>query len=91
MHDGPNGAGLSRKAILSEIDKSLKRLRTDYVDLYQIHRWDYQTPIEETVEALNDMVRAGNCLLKLLWDEEEIPTARVAHGSQAWTFSRLRT
>src|SRR6476469_9674698 len=59
MHDGPNGAGLSRKAILSEIDKSLKRLGTDYVDLYQIHRWDYQTPIEETMEALHDVVRAG--------------------------------
>ena len=59
MHEGPNGAGLSRKAILSEIDKSLKRLETDYVDLYQIHRWDYETPIEETMEALNDIVRAG--------------------------------
>src|SRR6266496_6638735 len=59
MHDGPNGAGLSRKAILSEIDQSLKRLGTDYVDLYQIHRWDYQTPIEETMEALHDVVRAG--------------------------------
>ncbi len=59
MHDGPNGAGLSRKAILSEIDKSLKRLGTDYVDLYQIHRWDYNTPIEETMEALHDIVKAG--------------------------------
>lgn len=59
MHEGPNGAGLSRKAILREIDKSLKRLETDYVDLYQIHRWDYETPIEETMEALNDVVRAG--------------------------------
>jgi 1-deoxyxylulose-5-phosphate synthase len=59
MREGPNGAGLSRKAILSEIDRSLKRLETDYVDLYQIHRWDYQTPIEETMEALNDVVRAG--------------------------------
>jgi 1-deoxyxylulose-5-phosphate synthase len=59
MHDGPNGAGLSRKAILSEIDKSLERLGTDYVDLYIIHRWDYDTPIEETMEALHDIVRAG--------------------------------
>src|SRR5437588_5472197 len=59
MHEGPNGAGLSRKAILSEIDNSLKRLGTDYVDLYQIHRWDYQTPIEETMEALHDVVKAG--------------------------------
>ncbi len=59
MHEGPNGEGLSRKAILSEIDNSLKRLGMDYVDLYQIHRWDYETPIEETMEALNDVVRAG--------------------------------
>ena len=59
MHDGPNGSGLSRKAIMSEIDKSLKRLGTDYVDLYIIHRWDYNTPIEETMEALHDIVKAG--------------------------------
>ncbi|MED4074498.1 aldo/keto reductase [Priestia endophytica] len=59
MHKGPNGAGLSRKAIMSEIDKSLKRLGTDYVDLYIIHRWDYDTPIEETMEALHDVVKAG--------------------------------
>ena len=59
MREGPNGGGLSRKAILSEIDNSLKRLGTDYVDLYQIHRWDYETPMEETMEALNDVVRAG--------------------------------
>lgn len=59
MHEGPNGEGLSRKAILSEIDKSLKRLNTDYVDLYIIHRWDYNTPIEETMAALHDVVRSG--------------------------------
>ena len=59
MHDGPNGGGLSRKAILSEIDNSLKRLGTDYVDLYQIHRLDYETPIEETMEALHDVVKSG--------------------------------
>jgi aryl-alcohol dehydrogenase-like predicted oxidoreductase len=57
--EGPNGAGLSRKAIMSEIDKSLERLGTDYVDLYYIHRWDYGTPIEETMEALHDVVKAG--------------------------------
>ncbi|MEH2514055.1 aryl-alcohol dehydrogenase-like predicted oxidoreductase [Nitrobacteraceae bacterium AZCC 1564] len=59
MRPGPNGAGLSRKAIMSEIDNSLRRLGTDYVDLYQIHRWDYGTPIEETLEALHDVVKAG--------------------------------
>lgn len=59
MHEGPNGKGLSRKAIMNEIDNSLKRLGTDYVDLYQIHRWDYETPIEETMEALHDVVKAG--------------------------------
>ena len=59
MRPGPNGAGLSRKAILAEIDNSLARLGTDYVDLYQIHRWDNQTPIEETLEALHDVVQAG--------------------------------
>lgn len=59
MRPGPNGAGLSRKAILSEIDNSLKRLGMDHVDLYQIHRWDHATPIEETMEALHDVVKAG--------------------------------
>jgi 1-deoxyxylulose-5-phosphate synthase len=59
MRPGPNGAGLSRRAILAEIDHSLKRLGTDYVDLYQIHRWDASTPIEETLEALHDVVKAG--------------------------------
>ena len=59
MREGPNGSGLSRKAILGEIDNSLKRLGTNYVDLYQIHRWDYETPIEETMQALHDVVKAG--------------------------------
>ena len=59
MGPGPNDRGLSRKHILKAIDGSLRRLQTDYVDLYQIHRWDYETPIEETLEALDDVVRAG--------------------------------
>jgi len=59
MGPGPNDKGLSRKHIMSAIDASLKRLGTDYVDLYQIHRWDYDTPIEETMEALHDVVKAG--------------------------------
>ena len=59
MRPGPNGAGLSRKAILQEIDASLARLGTDYVDLYQIHRFDPDTPVEETMEALHDVVKAG--------------------------------
>ncbi|MGN0062990.1 MAG: aldo/keto reductase [Nocardioides sp.] len=59
MRPGPNGAGLSRRAIMTEIDASLTRLGTDHVDLYQIHRWDPATPIEETMEALHDVVKAG--------------------------------
>jgi aryl-alcohol dehydrogenase-like predicted oxidoreductase len=59
MRKGPNGGGLSRKAILAEIDASLARLGTDYVDLYQIHRFDHEVPIEETLEALHDVVKAG--------------------------------
>ena len=77
MHQGPNGAGLSRKAIMAEIDHSLRRLRTDYVDLYQIHRYDPSTPVEETVEALHDVVKAGK--------------ARYVGASSmyAWQFSKM--
>jgi aryl-alcohol dehydrogenase-like predicted oxidoreductase len=59
MHDGPGGSGLSRKAIMEQVDASLARLGTDYVDLYQIHRFDPHTPVEETMEALHDVVKAG--------------------------------
>ena len=59
MKDNPNGSGLSRKHILDQVDASLRRLGTDYIDLYQIHRWDYNTPIEETLEALHDVVKLG--------------------------------
>jgi 1-deoxyxylulose-5-phosphate synthase len=62
MNDRPNHRGLSRKHIMEAIDASLMRLGTDYVDLYQIHRFDYETPLEETLDALNDVVRAGKAL-----------------------------
>jgi 1-deoxyxylulose-5-phosphate synthase len=77
VRPGPNGSGLSRKAIMAEIDNSLRRLRTDYVDLYQIHRFDHSTPVEETVEALNDIVKAGK--------------ARYVGASSmyAWEFSKM--
>ncbi len=87
MAEGPNGGGLSRKAILSEIDKSLARLGMDYVDLYQIHRWDYQTPIEETMEALNDIVRAGKvryigASAMFAWQFQKAQFVAAKHG---WT------
>ena len=72
MRPGPNGGGLSRKAVLSEIDASLRRLGTDHVDLYQIHRWDPHTPVEETMEALHDVVKAGK--------------ARYLGASSMWTW-----
>jgi len=87
MHKGPNGSGLSRKAIMSEIDKSLKRLGTDYVDLYIIHRWDYNTPVEETMEALHDVVKAGKtryigASAMYAWQFQKALYAAEKHG---WT------
>ncbi|GAB2941163.1 aldo/keto reductase [Streptomyces heilongjiangensis] len=78
MHQGPNALGLSRKAIMTEIDNSLRRLGTDYVDLYQIHRFDPHTPVEETMEALHDVVKAGK--------------ARYIGASSmyAWQFSKMQ-
>lgn len=87
MREGPNGGGLSRKAVLSEIDKSLKRLETDYVDLYIIHRWDYETPIEETMEALNDVVRSGKARYigaSAMWAWQFQKAQRVAEKN-GWT------
>ncbi|WP_125587805.1 aldo/keto reductase [Companilactobacillus jidongensis] len=83
----PNYAGLSRKAIMSQIDQSLKRLQTDYVDLYIIHRWDYNTPIEETMEALHDVVKSGKARYigasaMFAWQFEEAQAVAKEHG---WT------
>ena len=87
MRPGPNGSGLSRRAIMTEIDASLRRLGTDYVDLYQIHRWDYQTPIEETMEALHDVVKAGKARYigassMYAWQLSKALAAAERHG---WT------
>lgn len=84
---GPNLAGLSRKAIFSQIDQSLQRLQTDYVNLYIIHRWDYNTPIEETMSALNDVVKAGKvryigASAMFAWQFEKAQAVAAAHG---WT------
>jgi 1-deoxyxylulose-5-phosphate synthase len=76
MRDDPNGKGLSRKAIMNEVDASLKRLGTDYIDLYQTHRWDNETPIEETIEALHDVVKAGK--------------ARYIGGSSMWAWQFMK-
>ncbi|MEQ9463561.1 MAG: aldo/keto reductase [Haliea sp.] len=75
---GPNGGGLSRKHIFEAVDASLRRLGTDYIDLYQIHRWDYQTPIAETMEALHDLVKAGKVLYL------------GASSMHAWQFSKAQ-
>jgi aryl-alcohol dehydrogenase-like predicted oxidoreductase len=87
MRKGPNGWGLSRKAIMFEIDASLRRLGTDYVDLYQIHRFDRRTPVEETMEALHDVVRAGKALYigaSSMWAWQFAKAQHVAE-TNGWT------
>ena len=87
MHDGPNGGGLSRKEIMYEVDQSLKRLGLDYIDILYIHRWDYNTPIEETMCALNDLVRSGKVLYlgasaMYAWQFQKAQYVAEKHG---WT------
>ncbi len=89
MRPDANGAGLSRKAIFAEIDASLKRLGTDYVDLYQIHRWDYGTPIEETLEALHDVVKAGKARYIGASSMFAWQFAKALHTSRAHGWSRF--
>ncbi|HEX2542435.1 MAG TPA: aldo/keto reductase [Caldimonas sp.] len=91
MHKGPNGMGLSRKAIFAEIDASLKRLGTDFVDLYQIHRWDPTVPIEETLEALNDVVRAGKALYIGASSMFAWQFAKALHVSDTHGWARFQT
>jgi aryl-alcohol dehydrogenase-like predicted oxidoreductase len=91
MHKGPNGAGLSRKAILHEIDASLKRLGTDHVDLYQIHRWDDATPIEETLEALHDVVKAGKARYIGASSMSAWQFARALHVAERHGWTRFAT
>ena len=89
MRADPNGRGLSRKAIMAEIDASLRRLGTDYVDLYQIHRFDPETPIEETLEALHDVVRAGKALYVGASSMRAWQFARALHVAERNNWSRF--
>ena len=91
MRPGPNGAGLSRKAVMSEIDDSLRRLGTDYVDLYQIHRWDPTTPVEETMEALHDVVRAGKARYIGASSMQTWQFATAQHAAEAHGWTRFVT
>jgi len=87
MRPGPNGEGLSRAAIMTAVDDSLRRLGTDYIDLYQIHRWDHRTPIAETMEALNDVVRAGKVRYlgaSSMW-AWQFATAQHVADTNGWT------
>ncbi|QFQ95137.1 aldo/keto reductase [Streptomyces phaeolivaceus] len=87
MHQGPNASGLSRKAIMTEIDNSLRRLGTDHVDLYQIHRFDPNTPVEETMEALHDVVKAGKARYLGASSMYAWQFAKMQHAARAngWT------
>ncbi len=89
MRPGPNGAGLSRRAILTEIDNSLRRLGTDRVDLYQIHRWDNETPIAETMEALHDVVKAGKALYIGASSMHAWQLAKALHVAEAHGWTRF--
>jgi aryl-alcohol dehydrogenase-like predicted oxidoreductase len=89
MRPGPNGRGLSRKAILHEIDASLERLGMDYVDLYQIHRWDDSTPIEETMEALHDVVRMGKARYLGASSMRAWQFAKAQHVAEAHGWTRF--
>ena len=91
MRPGPNGAGLSRKAIMAEIDASLKRLGTDYIDLYQIHRFDHAVPIEETLEALHDVVKAGKARYIGASSMYAWQFATMLHVSEANGWTRFAT
>lgn len=91
MRPGPNGAGLSRKAIMTEIDASLRRLGTDYVDLYQIHRFDYDVGIEETLEALHDVVKAGKARYIGASSMYAWQFATMLHTSEANGWTRFST
>jgi len=91
MRPGPNGAGLSRKAIMQEIDASLRRLDTDYVDLYQIHRFDRATPIEETLEALHDVVKSGKARYIGASSMYAWQFATMLHTAQAGGWTRFVT
>lgn len=91
MREGPNGRGLSRKAIMTEIDHSLRRLGTDYVDLYQIHRFDPVTPIEETLEALHDVVKAGKARYLGASSMYAWQFAKMLHTADANGWTRFAT
>lgn len=91
MRPGPNGGGLSRRAILTEIDNSLRRLQVDYVDLYQIHRWDNETPIEETLEALHDVVKAGKARYIGASSMHAWQFAKALHTSERHGWTRFAT